>query len=54
MGDIEHSSGIMLQCVLQNLLGGDVQVVGRLIEDQEVSLREHKLGQGNTASFATA
>jgi len=54
MGDVENGSGIMNQRVFQNLLRGDIQMVGRLIEDQEVRLREHQLRQGNTSAFAAA
>ena len=43
MGDVENGSGVMNQRVFQNLLRGDIQMVGRLIEDQEVRLREHQL-----------
>ena len=54
MGDVENGSGVMNQRVFQNLLRGDIQMVGRLIEDQEVRLREHQLRQGNTPAFAAA
>ena len=54
MGDVENGSGVMNQRVFQNLLRGDIQMVGRLIEDQEVRLREHQFRQGNTYAFAAA
>ena len=54
VGDVEHSSRVVDQGVLQDFLGGNVQVVGGLVQDQEVGLGEHKLCQGDPASFSAA
>ena len=34
----ENSSLIVVQCILKNLFGGDVKVVGRLVKEEKVSL----------------
>ena len=54
MGYIEKGAGIVVQRLLQNLLGGDIQVVGRLVQNQEISLGEHQLGKGDAPPFAAA
>ena len=53
MGNIQHRTGIAVQCLLKDLLGSNIQMVGRLIQDQEVRLGKHKLGKGNTTTLAT-
>ena len=45
MADIEDGAGVLLQGFLQDLLGGNVQMVGRLVQQQEVGLGQHQLGQ---------
>ena len=54
MGDVEHSSRVTAQSVLQNLLGHNVQMVGRLVENQEVGLGEHQLCKGKPAPLTAA
>ena len=54
MGDIEHRTLVVVQGILQNLLGGDVQVVGGLVQDDEVGIGEHELCQGNPPPFSAA
>ena len=54
MGDIEHGSAVVAQRVLQNLLRCDIQMVCRLIEDQEVRLGEHELCKRHTSSLTAA
>ena len=44
----------MIDRTLQNFLGVDVQMVGRLVQDQKIGIGEHQLGKGNTSSLATA
>ncbi len=53
MRNIQHSSGIAVQCFFQNFLGCDIQMVGRLIKDQEIGFGKHQFGKRNTTSFAT-
>ena len=36
MGNVEDSSCVAVQCFLQNLLGCNIKMVGRLIQYQEV------------------
>ena len=52
VGDKEHCAVVGIEGVFQDLAGDDVQMVGRLIEDKEISLRKHELGQGYPAPFA--
>ena len=54
MGDIQHRSGVVLQCIFQNLFRDDIEVVGRLVEDQEVGIGEHQLGKGNSSALPAA
>ena len=54
MGNVEDGSLVLVQGIFQYLLGSDVQMVGRLIEDDKVGLGEHQLRQGDTAPLATA
>ena len=51
MGDGDHSSGILLQVLLQpqNTLG--VQVVGGLVEQQQVWPLQQQLAQGDSAAL---
>ena len=51
---IQYSSGIVFQRLFQNFFGYDIQVVGRLIENQEVRFGKHQLCQRNTTTLATA
>ena len=52
VGDIEDGAVIGVEGIFQNLSGDDVQVVGRLIEDEQICLGEHELGKGYTALFS--
>ena len=54
MGDIEDSSGIILKGFFKNFPGLDVQMVGRLVQNKKIRMREHKLGQRNPAPFTAA
>ena len=54
MGDVEHGPGVVVQRPFQDLFGGDVQVVGGLIQDQEIGLGEHKLCQRHPSPLAAA
>ena len=53
MGNIQDSSFIGIYRILKDFLGGDIKVVCRLIQDQEVGFGKHELSQGNAASFST-
>ena len=52
MRDIQDSPRIIVQRVLQDFLAGDVQMVGGLVQDQEIGLGEHQLRQGHPAALA--
>ncbi len=54
MGHIQHGPLITVQGVLQNFLGDDIQVVGWFIQDQEIGIAQHQLGQGDPSSFPAA
>ena len=41
-----------LECLLENVLGGDVQVVGRLVHHQYVKGGEEHFGQSQAIAFA--
>ena len=43
MGYIEYGSGVTAQGAFQDFLGGDVQMVGGLVKEQEIGVRKHKL-----------
>ena len=51
---VQHRSFIGIEGVLQHFLGDQVEVVGRLVEDQEVGFGEHEFGEGYTPFFAAA
>ena len=53
MGYIKYRTGIIVQSPLENFLGSDVQMIGRLIEDQEIRIGEHQLCQRYTSPFTT-
>ena len=44
----------MVDCAFQNFLGINIQMVGRLVQDQKIGIREHQLGKGNTSAFTAA
>ena len=52
VGDEEHGAVELIQGLLQDLAGGDVQVVGRLVQAQEVRRPEQHLGQRQPALLA--
>ena len=54
MGNIEDGSFIAVERILQDFLGSDIQVVGRLIQDEEIGLRQHQFGKGNPTPFTAA
>ena len=43
----------MIQSIFQNLFGVNIQVVGRLVEKQEIGFGKHKFCQGDTSLFST-
>ena len=51
MRDTENRTTVRLQGVLKDFLRKDIQMVCRLIENQEVGLREHQLREGQTPPF---
>ena len=54
MGDIKNRSAVVVQGFFQDFLGGNIQMVGRFIENQEICLGQHQLCEGYTSFFATA
>ena len=54
MGYIQQCTGLAKQRAFQNFPGGDIQMVGRFVQNQEVRFREHELGQGQPAAFSAA
>ena len=52
MRDVQDGSLIGIQGVLKNLLGHKVQVVGRLVQNQEIGLGEHEFGKRNPSFLA--
>ena len=53
MRDIKDGTGVAYQRFLEDFLGSNVQMVGRLIQDQEIGFGKHQLGKRNTTSFST-
>ena len=51
---VEDSSRVVVQGIFQNFLGGNIQVVGGLIQDQKIGLREHEFSQGYPSLLAAA
>ncbi len=54
MGDIQDGALIAVDGVLQDFLGHYVQVVGGLVQYEEIGVAQHKLGQGDPAPLSAA
>ena len=54
MGNNQQGAVILLQGLLEYVLGLDVHVVGRLVEGQKVMVLKHQLGHPEPGPFATA
>ena len=54
MGYIQHSAFIGIEGVLEHFLGDEIEMVRRLVEDQEVGFGEHEFGEGHPAFLAAA
>ena len=54
MGHIKYGSGVLIQCIFQNFFRSDVQVVRRLVQNQEVRLGEHQLCKRYSSAFSAA
>ena len=55
MGDEEERAGeLLVEVALEPLDGGDVEMVGRLVEDRQVGLLREDPGQGDAAALAAA
>ena len=52
MGDDQNGAGIFAQMVFQPMHGFRVEMVGRLVEQQEVGLRQEKLRQRHSPPFS--
>ena len=53
MGDGEHGAGVLGQVLLEPQHALGVEVVGGLVEQQEVGLLEQELGERDTALLTT-
>src|SRR5690554_8148267 len=53
MGNEQHCAVEFQQCFFQPGDGPDIQVVGRLVQQQQVRLGDQRLGQQDTPSPAT-
>ena len=53
MGHVEHGALVVPDRVLEHFTALDIQVVRRLVEDEEVRVTEHQLREGHTALLAT-
>ena len=53
MGDGEHGAGVGGEVLLEPRHGLGVEVVGRLVEEQEVGLAQEQLAQGDAATLTT-
>ena len=45
MADDQHGTGIALEVILQPFHGSKIQVVGRLVQDQDIRLFQQQLCQ---------
>ena len=52
MGDGQHAAGVLRQVPLEPLHGLGVEVVGRLVEQQQVGLLEQQLAQRDPPALA--
>ena len=53
VGHQQHGSGIGAEGVLENVAAGQVEMVGGLIQHQQVHRLHHQAGQGQTGALAT-
>ena len=54
MGDHQDRTGEVFQDFLQGLPGGDVEMIGWLVEQEQVGAFQGKDGQGKSGAFAAA
>ena len=54
VGDIQDSALVGVERIFQDFLGDHIQMIGGLVQDQEVGLGEHELGQGYASLLAAA
>ncbi len=52
MRDQQNRAGVVRQNVLQHFLGGQVQVVGGLVQQEQVGVRQRQLGQRQASAFS--
>ena len=53
VGDEEHRAAVLEEGLFQGFAGGDVQVVGRLVEQEQVRAANHDLRQAETVPLAS-
>ena len=53
MAYVKDCSLISIQRILQDFLGSNIQMVRRLVKEQEISLAKHQLCKGHTTALAT-
>ena len=51
MADHQNGTGVALEVVFQPLHGGEVQMVGGLVQNKDVRLLEEELGQTETGQL---
>ena len=54
VGHVQDGAGVAVQRRFQDFLGGDVQMVGGLVQNEKIGFGEHELCQGNTTPFTAA
>jgi hypothetical protein len=52
VGDEEHGATVLEEGIFEGLEGGNVQVVGRLVEQEEVGAAHHDLREAQPVSLA--
>src|SRR5208282_3173329 len=53
MGDQDQCAAILEQAFFQNFKGGNVEVVGGLVEEEHIGGLEHELRNQHTGAFAS-
>ena len=54
MGNQQNGPAEFRKAVFQNLSGGNIQMIGGLVQDQKIGFGEDQFGQNHPALFSTA
>ena len=54
MRNVKHRTGVLTDRFLKDFLRNNIQMVRRLVEDQEIRFGEHQTGQRDTSALTTA